>query len=390
MSTRLDSIVGSIVVMPFMLCMIVLLKLVVWPGLASAQTHEQSASIDHRHGTVFRVDWISTWVEANVVTDGYAYDLAAPSIATAGVTEVDRRTGRGIKLDDAKQSHDQKSPLPQKILRPEQTPKRDVSDLVDRNEALLQQLEATRKVLAIFDEQAAEALQKNETLVAEAEQNRQRIAALERELSAAVEKINRSHRDNDRLLAKVERLQQDRRQEIAALNNKDTIPEGDRSQYILPAKKPAAETRPLRSRTEWIAQLVGVHRASRDGAHEIDKSSGQEQDREALINRFQKTFGQDFALPDLEAFGAFLVGGQIYKINGTETGRIAYRDADNNTLDFWLVPSPGRNSRVSFGEQNDLNFVYWNQNGVEYALVSSLAWSNLAPIAGELHQRYRW
>ncbi|MEL6961840.1 MAG: hypothetical protein AAFO01_03740 [Pseudomonadota bacterium] len=381
----LDRVVGSILLMPIIVCILALINLAIWPVSVSAQTHQQSASVDHGPERASSDDWIATWVRTSITGDAGLRDVTVESAERASDVNDAVGIGRGIQLEDTVLSDRENIKQPEDVATTGLRPQQNKSDLVDQNEALRQQLEATRKVLAIFDAQAAEALRENELLVAEAEQSRQRITSLERELSTAVETIKSAKRDNDILLAELVQL----RQQTTKLGSSDaTVGDGD-PEHILPAKKPVIKKASHQSRADWIAELIGYHPASFDVSREVEISAHQEKLDEALTKHFQTTFGPNFALPNLDAFGVSLIGGHVTTINGAETGRIVYRDADNNTLDFWLVSKSGRASQVSFGEQNDLNFVHWGENHMAYALIGPLAWRNLAPIAGELHQRFR-
>jgi anti-sigma factor RsiW len=262
------------------------------------------------------------------------------------------------------------------------------NDLADQNKKLMQQLEATRTVITVLDARAAEAGREKEVLAAEMRQVVERNAALERELDASAEKTNQSSRTNEQLRAEMEQLRQTHQRRVADLESKIDALQESGHQPDPASESSLGELDDLQYRSGWIAQLLGYHRGFVDASRNLGISAREEQASKALTKQITATISRNFEVPDLTAFGMPFVDGHVTPINGVATGRILYRNAEGTSLEVWLVQRSGQRSQVYFGENDDLKIVHWAGADTEFALIGTMAWGELAPIAGELYQRY--
>ncbi|MGI9493197.1 MAG: hypothetical protein ACR2QF_12425 [Geminicoccaceae bacterium] len=263
-----------------------------------------------------------------------------------------------------------------------------MNDLADQNKKLMQQLEATRTVISVLDKRSAEAELEKEALATEMQQVRERNIELERELDASRGKSDQSSRVHEQLRVEMEQLRQNHQRRVADLQGEiDALRET--GHQPTPSGEPSpGEFDDLQYRSGWIAQLLGYHRGFVDATRNLGIGAREEQASKALSRQLSATVGRDFEVPDLSSFGMPFVGGHVTSINGVATGRILYRNAEGNPLEFWIVQRSGQRSQVYFGENDDLNIVHWAGADTEFALIGPMAWSELAPIAGELYQRY--
>lgn len=355
----------EVALMPVMLRIVFLIGLVIWPLPVSAQSTQQSSSFERWTGRWLTDDWISSWAAEHFGrhVDRPSADKERYAAEHFGSHELDRIKG-STSAETGWLRH--------------------TSNLEDENRRLAQELDATRTVLTILDEQATEVVRERGILAAKAGENSQRVIALERELSASLEKSYQFDRANELLTAEVDEL----RQSIAALESKLSASQEKNNQLNRANKLLTAEQETQQPRSGWIARLLGYHRGYIDAVSKVEISAGEERERKTLTKKLETALGRDFSVPDLAALGAVFVGGHVASISGAATGRIVYRHTDGNPLEFWLVARRGQSSNVNFGQNGELNIVHWQGNDSEYALISSVAWSELAPIAGKLHRLY--
>lgn len=369
-----------------MLRNIVLVMLMIGSFSTFAHAPQQASSLNRWVGHPVSDDWISSWVvehfahyvdrdvvNATPAEIGHAVDkMHRPS---AGPKRYRREHVEAQELDRIKATASVKTGWLQRA-----------GNLADENLKLLQQLEATRTVLTILDEQATEVGGEREILAAKAEENRQRVVELERELSASHEKSYQADLANEKLKVEIDELRQGSQHQVDTLESKLSVLEKENEQLRRTNEQPTAKEETLQPQSNWVARLLGYHRGYIDAASQMEISAEEEWENKALTKRLETALGQGITVPDLAALGMVFVGGHVTPINGAATGRIVYQDTDGNQLEFWLAPRRGQSSSVNFGQSGELNIVHWQGANTEYALIGSVAWEELAPIAGKLHQ----
>ena len=185
-------------------------------------------------------------------------------------------------------------------------------------------------------------------LDAEIEQGRERVASLEDDLN-------------------------DARGQIAGLNQASGL--------LL------AETERLRKQGSWLNQVVGYHRGYAGTMREVEVSAEEQRKKQALTKWLGSTFGGPFTVPDLE--GLTFVGGRVFFVNGVPTGQIAYHDSEGRLTGFCFTPGPvGATTALSAGQDNDLNLLYWEKEGLRYVLLGWTDFKQLTPLAAQLRQTY--
>ena len=108
---------------------------------------------------------------------------------------------------------------------------------------------------------------------------------------------------------------------------------------------------------------------------------------QALVAWFEKKLGRSFTVPKLD--GLEFVGGRVFFVNGVPTGQIAYHDELGRLTGFCFSPAPSdQTTELAKGEDDDLNLVYWEKDGLRYVLVGWTDAKKLTDLAAGLRATY--
>ncbi|MGI9437236.1 MAG: anti-sigma factor family protein [Geminicoccaceae bacterium] len=87
--------------------------------------------------------------------------------------------------------------------------------------------------------------------------------------------------------------------------------------------------------------------------------------------------------------GLTFVGGRVFFVNGMPTGLIAYHDREGKLTGFRFTPnSDGQESAPTLSQDNDLNLVSWQKNGIDYVLVGWADPAELGLVGTQLQRNY--
>lgn len=216
--------------------------------------------------------------------------------------------------------------------------------------ALGEALGVSDQELAEADRRTTELATERDALAGQIEQSSERIAALEDDLDGALGELVSSRSTNDQL---------------------------------------AAETEQLREQGSWLNQVVGYHRLYAGTPREVEVSAAEQEGQQALTNWFKSMLGRNFSVPDLSAAGLTFVGGRVFAVNGIPTGQIAYHDRQGQLTGFCFKPgSEDQESGPTFRQDDDLNLISWQKNGIDYVLVGWMDPAELGLIGTQLQRNY--
>ena len=329
-----------------------------------------------------RDDVTSQLAEAKAAVDGLNAEQAELSAELAAATEeITTAEAARDKLEQQLASLDAET---RQVTEALVTERDALTGHVTTLEARLEAAVTTRDAL---DTQLIDARTAIETLNAERDRTASEVAALETKMTGLQRELAAVVVAQETVQAQLDAEIEQGRERVASLEDDLNDARGQIAGLNQSSGLLLAETERLRKQGSWLNQVVGYHRGYAGTMREVEVSAEEQRKKQALTKWLGSTFGGPFTVPDLE--GLTFVGGRVFFVNGVPTGQIAYHDSEGRLTGFCFTPGPvGATTELSAGQDDDLNLLYWEKEGLRYVLLGWTDFKQLTPLAAQLRQTY--
>jgi len=142
----------------------------------------------------------------------------------------------------------------------------------------------------------------------------------------------------------------------------------------------------------WIEQVVNYHDMYTVAT--LEHVTSTEPQRQALLARLSKSMGQTLMIPEFAGTSLEFKRGQVLRSNGQPVIQLAYLDLDTGspvavciTADRPSGSGP-ENGEFKPGQAFGLNYVNWQNNGLDFLVVGPFNPSEMGKIADQVHDQF--
>jgi len=142
----------------------------------------------------------------------------------------------------------------------------------------------------------------------------------------------------------------------------------------------------------WIEQVANYHDMYTVATLEHVTSS--ESQRQALLTRLSESMGRTLMIPEFANTSLEFKRGQILQSNGQPVIQLAYLDlATGSPVAVCITAdrpsgSGSENGKFKPGRAFELNYVNWQNNGLDFLVVGPFTPSEMGEIADQVHDQF--